>query len=205
MHGNKDWDGSKSSPVCRNFDRIDGEPMDFEWNVFPGFKTLQLNDEVKSLLLRLDETPENFTGRIISPCRCSTTSHGDQETMKKNASQMPISFLCMQKRFGTGQWSFLGLGSVKKWYSISADSPQGEWTIWRKGCYWDSQRVAVQFSVLPIKSKGHGKLSIHHAADLETIETVFRVIVSGNQFRKFTSSRRVRYFSRSIGATRCER
>ena len=31
------------------------------------------------------------------------------------------------KRFGTGQLSFLGLGSEKKWYSISADSPQGEW------------------------------------------------------------------------------
>ena len=31
------------------------------------------------------------------------------------------------KRFGTGQWSFLGPGSEKKWYSISEDSPQGEW------------------------------------------------------------------------------
>ena len=31
------------------------------------------------------------------------------------------------KRFGAGQWSFLGLGSEKKWYSISEDSPQGEW------------------------------------------------------------------------------
>ena len=32
-----------------------------------------------------------------------------------------------------------------------------------------------------LKSKGHGKLSIHYAADLETIETVFRIIVSANQ------------------------
>ena len=31
------------------------------------------------------------------------------------------------KRFGAGQWSFLGPGSEKKWYSISEDSPQGEW------------------------------------------------------------------------------
>ena len=31
------------------------------------------------------------------------------------------------------------------------------------------------------KSKGHGKLSIHNAADLETIETIFRTIVSANQ------------------------
>ena len=31
------------------------------------------------------------------------------------------------------------------------------------------------------KSKGHGKLSIHYCADLETIETVFRIIVHVNQ------------------------
>ena len=32
-----------------------------------------------------------------------------------------------------------------------------------------------------IKSKGHGKLSIHFAATQETIETIFRIIVSANQ------------------------
>ena len=32
-----------------------------------------------------------------------------------------------------------------------------------------------------LRSKGHGKLSIHNAADLETIETIFRIIVSANQ------------------------
>ena len=32
-----------------------------------------------------------------------------------------------------------------------------------------------------LKSKGHGKLSIHYSADLETIETIFRIVVSANQ------------------------
>ena len=32
-----------------------------------------------------------------------------------------------------------------------------------------------------LRSKGHGKLSIHYAADLETIETMFRIVVSANQ------------------------
>ena len=32
-----------------------------------------------------------------------------------------------------------------------------------------------------LKSKGHGKVSIHYAADLETIEINFRIIVSANQ------------------------
>ena len=55
----------KLSPEHRNFDRIDGEPMDFEWNMFTGFNTLQLSDEIKSSLLRSDEAPENCTGRFI--------------------------------------------------------------------------------------------------------------------------------------------
>ena len=55
----------KSSLKYRNFDRIDGEPMEFEWNIFQGFSTLQLSEEVKRSRLRLDETPENVTGRII--------------------------------------------------------------------------------------------------------------------------------------------
>ena len=32
-----------------------------------------------------------------------------------------------------------------------------------------------------LKSKGHGKLSIHFTADYSTIETVFRIIISANQ------------------------
>ena len=32
-----------------------------------------------------------------------------------------------------------------------------------------------------LKNKGHGKLSIHHCADLEMIQTFFRIIVSVNQ------------------------
>ena len=55
----------KSSQECRNLDRIDGEPIEFEWNIFTGFTTLQLSHKVRELLLRLGETPENFTGRII--------------------------------------------------------------------------------------------------------------------------------------------
>ena len=42
-------------------------------------------------------------------------------------------------------------------------------------------RATVPLSRGRLKSKGHGKLSIHYAADLETIETIYRMIVSANQ------------------------
>ena len=41
-------------------------------------------------------------------------------------------------------------------------------------------RATTPLSRGQLKSKGHGKLSIHFAADQETIETVFRIIVSAN-------------------------
>ena len=121
-------------------------------------------------------------------CRCSTTFPVDQETMKKNASGMPNSFLFLQRDLAKGQRSFIGPGSEKKWYCISEDSPQGE-------CDNMADRMLVEFAesgcpffraTTPLsrgrlKSKGHGKLSIHSAADLETIETIFRIIVSANQ------------------------
>ena len=31
------------------------------------------------------------------------------------------------KKFGIGQWSFIGPGSEKKWYSMEENSPQGIW------------------------------------------------------------------------------
>ena len=42
-------------------------------------------------------------------------------------------------------------------------------------------RATTPVSRGQLKSKGHGKLSIHFAAVQETIETIFRIIVSANQ------------------------
>ena len=37
----------KSSSQYRALDTIDGDPMEFEWNIFPGFTTLQLCNKVQ--------------------------------------------------------------------------------------------------------------------------------------------------------------
>ena len=83
---NKAWEQRigwiTSSQSYRDFDGIDGEPTKFEWNISPGFDTLQLSQEVQELLLRLGETPENFTGRFFFSCRCSMTFPVDQKTTR---------------------------------------------------------------------------------------------------------------------------
>ena len=108
--------------------------------------------------------------------------------MKKNVWHMLDSYLCMPKRFGTGQWSFICPGSEKKWYSMKEDSPQGIWDkiaekmlleFAESGC--PVFRATTPLSRGKLKSKGHGKLSIHFGATREAIATVFRIIVSANQ------------------------
>ena len=57
--------GVKSWKSYRDYDAINGESTEFEWNIFPGFTTLQLCDKIKDLLSDLGQTPETFTGRIL--------------------------------------------------------------------------------------------------------------------------------------------
>ena len=101
------------------------------------------------------------------------------------------------KRFGKGQWSFIGPGSENKWYCISEDSPQGEWDkmaerMWlevaESGC--PIFRATTPLSRGRLKSRDHGKLSIHYAADQETIETVFSHDCLCKSAQSLRSSRR---------------
>ena len=125
-HGKTDWRGSKSSQEFRALDRIDGEPTEFEWNIFPGFTTLQLSHKIQELLKRFSVTPEKCTRRIIFMSMFNDISWRSQDNMKECESIAQLVSL-FAKRFGAGQWSFLGPRSEKKRYSVSEDSPQREW------------------------------------------------------------------------------
>ena len=174
----------KSSQNYRYFDRIDGEPMELEC---PGFNTLQLSEEVKSLLLRLDETPENCKGRIICMSMFNDISCGTKDNEEECLANAKLVSL-YARRFGKGHWSLMGPGFEKKWYCISEDSPQGVWDkiaermlleFAESGC--PILRATTPLSRGQLKSKGRGKLSIHFAADQEMIETIFSILVSANQ------------------------
>ena len=49
----------------RDYDAINGESTEFEWNIFPGFTTVQLCGKINDLLSDLGQTPETFTRRIL--------------------------------------------------------------------------------------------------------------------------------------------
>ena len=178
--------GIRFEKSYRGYDAINGESTEFEWNVFPGFNTLQLCGKINDLLSDLGQTPETRTGRILFMSMFNDISC-DRKDNKDECLRNAESVKVFARRFGIGQWSFIGPGSEKKWYS-SENSPQGAWDNIAEQMLLEFAesghpifRATTPLSRCKLKSKGHGKLSIHSAADQETIETIFRIIVSANQ------------------------
>ena len=93
---------------------------------FPAFNTLQLSEEVKRLLLRLDETPENFTGIIIFMSMFNDISCGSKDNEQECMANAKLVSL-HAKRFGKGQWSFISPGCEKKWYCMTVKTIHKEY------------------------------------------------------------------------------
>ena len=180
-------EGITTDQSYRDYDGISGEPTEFEWNIFPGFTTLQLCGKVTDLLSHLGETPETFTGRILFMSMFNDIScdrKGNKEECLANARVVKV----LAKKFGIGQWSFIGPGSEKKWNSAEENSPQGAWDHIADEMLLEFAesghpifRATTPLSRGILKSKRHGKLSIHFTADYPTLETVFRIIFFANQ------------------------
>ena len=79
--------------------------MEFEWTIFLGFTALGILEKTQKLMTELQYEPEQFKGRTI--------------------------FMSMYNHL-LGRWSFLGLGSEKKWYGTYSDKPDGDWD---KNCW----------------------------------------------------------------------
>ena len=101
-----------TSESYRDYDGINGERTEFEWNIFPGFTTLQLCGKINDLLSDLGETPETFTGRILFMSMFNDISFDKKDNEECVANSKVVSILA--KKFGIGQWSFIGPGSEKK-------------------------------------------------------------------------------------------
>ena len=111
-------------------------------------------------------------------CQCSMCDKNKNECLA-NAETMKE----LARRFGIGQWSFIGPGSEKKWYSAE-NSPQGasdhiaeEILLKFEESGHPTFRATTPLSRGILKSKERGKLSIHFAADRDTIDVIYRIIL----------------------------
>ena len=108
----------RSSSEYRALDTIDGEATEFEWNIFPGFTTLQLCHKVQEFLSKISTEPEDFKGRIIFMSMLNDNSWRSKDNERECESSAQL-FSMYTKRFSPGKWLFLGLGSEKKWLFYS--------------------------------------------------------------------------------------
>ena len=117
--------GVRAERSYRDYVAINRESTEFEWNIFPGFTTLQLCDKISDLLSSLGQSPESFTGRILCMSMFNDIfcyRYDDKDECLEDANYVKT----FAGRFGIGQWSLIGPGSEKKWCS-SEISPQGAW------------------------------------------------------------------------------
>ena len=178
--------GIRSEKSYRDYDAINGESTEFEWNIFPGFTTLQLCDKISDILSNLDKHQQLSQEEFYFMSMCNDISC-DRKDNKDECLRNAESVKALARSFGIGQWSFIGPGSEKKWYS-SENSPQGAWNNIAEQMLLEFAesgypvfRATTPLSRGALKSKGRGKLSIHFATDQDTIDTIYRIILSVNQ------------------------
>ena len=116
----------KSSSQYRTLDTIDGEPMEFEWNISQDSPHCSSATKSKSSCQKMSEEPEEFTGQIIFMSMFNDISWGSRDTEQECESSAKLVSI-YARRFSPRRWSFLGPGSEKKWYSALECKPQGEW------------------------------------------------------------------------------
>ena len=91
------------------------------------------------------------------------------------------------RRFPRGRWSFLGLGSEKKWCGTCSGRPDGSWDNFLQMIVNFSEPGHPIFRAFSasergeLRSKVHGKKSIHFNGSEENIELLLRTIISTKQ------------------------
>ena len=114
--------GVQSGKSYRDYDGINGEPTEFEWNILPGFTTLQLCGKVKDLLSDLGQTPETFTGRILFMSMFNDIScdrKGNKDECLANAGVVKV----LARKFGVAQYTLLQMNTqLRQFFALSFPS-----------------------------------------------------------------------------------
>ena len=130
--GRAQLNGIRENNHFKDMNRIDGMPTVFEWKIFPGITTLGLLEKIQSLMRDLQCEPEHITDRIIFMSMYNDTTwreKGNTERCEYN-SQTVAGYA---RKFPRGHWSFLGLGSDKKWYeNLHRPNPTDPGIEWQR-------------------------------------------------------------------------
>ena len=80
--------GVRAEKSYRDHDAVSGVTTEFEWNISPGFTSLQLYDRISDLLSSLGQNTRIFHRKNTILCQCSVTFSGTDTTTKMNVQGM---------------------------------------------------------------------------------------------------------------------
>ena len=92
----------------------------------PRFTTLGILEEIQKLMTQSQCEPEQFNGGIIFMSMYNDIVWGEQGNTEK-CDNNSVTVANYARRFPRGRWSFLGLGSKKKWCGTYSDKRDGDW------------------------------------------------------------------------------
>ena len=158
---------------------IDGEAVDFEWNIFPRLSTLQMQilQQIQDGLRERNVKPEEFTDRIIFMSMFNDfdwTRKGNDGISFSNSEKVKAyakKFLEMKRN---GMEFFLThlkeneILQPLRWWDASKTQVIGY------------SRVSV-LRVVGLLKKKNGRDTIHLSADASNTELLFQIIHSVNQ------------------------
>ena len=116
----------KSSPEFRNLDRTDGEPIEFEWKYFPRIQYVAAQSRSQKFIVEIRWDTREFHRKDYLHVDVQRHIIWIKWQWKRMRVKCSIRFsICKEiwNRTMVISWSWFR----EKWYSISADSPQGEW------------------------------------------------------------------------------
>ena len=138
--------GIQSGKSYRDYDAINGESTEFEWNIFPGFTTLQLCDKINDLLGDLGQTPETLTGRILFMSMFNDIScdrKGNKDECLASAGVVKV----LARRFGVDNGHLLDQVLKRSGILPKRKVHKEPGIILRKKCCWNSQKADILPSV----------------------------------------------------------
>ena len=97
--------------------------IEFEWNIFPGFSTSAILQEIQRDLERKGIDPEQGRNHLHVNVQWHWSQKQNNETSISNAGNVKEYAM----KFSQGHWTFLGLGSEEKWNGKYYFSVKGEW------------------------------------------------------------------------------
>ena len=165
---------------------IDGEAIEFEWNISPRFSSFAILQEIQKDLARKNIQPEAFKDRIIFISMFNNidwSKRKNDDNCISNAEKVKNAM-----KFSQRSWTFLGPGSEKVVWKIFFRSKKIEWDSLANKMVWRFKETghpvfesisASSRRILKKKKKGKDTTQFNTELLFQTIHSANQLCING--------------------------